>query len=244
MEEAKRDPSALEQMRVDAYNETVGTLSDYDCPICKNKGYVACLKDRKMVLKICECMKRRISMQRLEKSGLVELLKTYTMDSYKTDRPWQKTAKKKALDFVDAGKGWFVISGTSGTGKTHLCTAICGMLLEKGYDVRYMIWREEAPKLKASVNDRDAYERAMNELKNCGVLYIDDFWKGNVTEADINLAFELLNARYNDRRKITIISGERSIEKILDIDQAVGSRIYELAKGNLIMTPDENYRLR
>lgn len=61
----------------------------------------------------------------------------------------------------------------------------------------------------------------MHELKMVYVFYIDDFIKETVTDADINIAFELLNARYNDHEKLTIISTEKSI------DEALGSRIYE-----------------
>jgi hypothetical protein len=48
------------------------------------------------------------------------------------------------------------------------------------------------------------------------------------TTADINLAFEILNDRYNSGR-ITVLSSERRIGEILDIDAAVGGRIYEMA---------------
>ena len=244
MEELKADPLLLERMKVDAYNEEQGSLAGCDCEVCKNKGFVAFLKDGLMTVRRCDCMDKRRSIRLMERSGIKPLLDMYRMDNYTTVKQWQKTAKKKAMDFANNGAGWFVISGNPGTGKTHLCTAICGLFLEQNKSVRYMVWREEAPKLKASVNDRIAYESLIGDFKQCDVLYIDDFWKGNVTEADINLSFELLNARYNDRSKLTILSGEKSVEQMMDIDEAIGSRIYERAKGNLIITPNENYRLQ
>ena len=234
----------MEQLRVDFINSQPGTLKDYDCPICKNRGYTAELQGDRMIFVECDCTNRRKALRRMSESGLKPILELYRMDNFKTDRKWQLEAKSKALKFIENGKGWFVIAGNPGTGKTHLCTAICGRFLEQGRFVRYMVWREEAPKLKASVTDRDVYEKAMKEFKQADVLYIDDFWKGNVTEADINLSFELLNSRYNDQSKITIISGEKDVEQMLSIDEAIGSRIYERSKGFLIKTPNENYRLR
>ena len=71
------------------------------------------------------------------------------------------------------------------------------------------------------------------------VLYIDDLFKigkgqdgrkQRPTSADVNLAFEILNYRYNKPTCITIISSELYAEDILDIDEAIGSRIYERAK--------------
>ena len=71
-------------------------------------------------------------------------------------------------------------------------------------------------------------------LKRVKVLYIDDLFKTGKgqqpTTGDVNLAFELINARYNDSRLLTVIASERSINEILDIDEGVGSRIYERAK--------------
>ena len=149
------------------------------------------------------------------------------------------------MNYLVRGDGkWFIISGNSGTGKTHLCTAICGELIKAGKEVRYMLWRDEAPRLKALVNDRFEYDRLISEIKRADVLYIDDFWKGAVTQADINLSFEILNARYNSKQKVTLISSERTIEQILSVDEAIGSRIYERSKGFYIKTPDENWRLR
>lgn len=238
------DMTSTEQLKADALNNESGNLTGMDCPVCKNKGFVASVENGHFCTHECECMNRRRAMKRLEQSGLKPILEMYTINNYETEKSWQSDAKKAALEFVKNPDGWFFISGTPGTGKTHLCTAICGMLLEQNKNVRYMVWRDEAPMLKANVNDSSIYQKAMGELKEADVLYIDDFWKGGVTEADINLAFELLNARYNDRSKITIISGEKDMETLLDIDEAVGSRIWERSKGHRIKTPPENYRLR
>lgn len=238
----------LLELKADTLNQAPGSLGEIDCHICKNKGYVAVADSahETVVTKRCECMTRRENLRRLRKSGLMDMLKQYTFAAYKADEPWQRQIKDKALDYVQNGYGkWFVIAGTPGSGKTHICTAICGALIDGGKSVRYMLWRSEAPRLKALVNDREAYERTMAAYRHADVLYIDDFFKGTVSDADINLAFELLNDRYNARKTMTIISGEKTIELLLGIDEAVGSRIYERSKGYCIKTPDrKNQRLK
>ena len=152
--------------------------------------------------------------------------------------------KNKALEYLNSQKSaWFFISGTPGSGKTHICTAICGEFIKRGVDTRYVKWREAAPKLKALVKFPEEYAEELDKLKTCELLYIDDFLKGNVTDADINLSYELLNYRYCERLR-TVISGERSIEEIISIDEATGSRIFELAKGFVIAMPKgKNRRL-
>ena len=234
------------EIKAKAYNSTRGTLGDVDCPICLNKGYIAHSDGKGGIrLEECECAAKRRSLKRIKKSGLEKLLQIFTFDTYETPSKWQKTAKQTAMDYLANTVGaWFVIAGTPGTGKTHLCTAICKELIDAGKDVRYMQWRQDAPRLKAKVNDREEYEDEIWKLSHTDVLYIDDFLKGTVTEADINLAFEILNARYNQPDAKTIISSEKTIEQILDVDEAIGSRIYQRSKGYRIKTPAENWRLK
>ena len=127
-----------------------------------------------------------------------------------------------------------------------------------GKMVRYMLWRDDVVKLKGNVNDSEAYEKHMSEFKNAEVLYIDDLFKTGKnnegvpqkpTGADTNIAFELLNYRYNNPGLITLISSECRVTDILDIDEAIGGRIAErtIQHGyGINIKPDrtKNYRLR
>ena len=77
------------------------------------------------------------------------------------------------------------------------------------------------------------------------MLYIDDFLKGRITDADINLAFELINARYNRRETaITIISSELDLGTVTKLDEALGGRIYERARNYSCRTGGENWRFK
>lgn len=244
-----------EDLRVKWSNDTPGDLTGYHCPDCLDKGFIIERRGVELVSVECECMVKRRNLRRIRQSGLSDMLSRYTFDAYQTQKNWQKTAKSLALDYANDPKGkWFVAAGTVGSGKTHLCTAICGDLMNSGMDVRYMLWRDESVKIKAAVNDQDAYNEIMRPLKKARVLYIDDFFKagkdaktGNpkITEGDINLAFELLNARYNQRDCMTIISTELTMDQIMDVDSGVGSRIYERSKGYYlrIVGQDKNWRL-
>ena len=82
------------------------------------------------------------------------------------------------------------------------------------------------------------------------MLYIDDFFKvkrgEQPTAADVNIAFEIINFRYNDFDKITVFSSEISTGDILKIDEALGSRIISrCGRFNQFVgyNIDKNYRL-
>ena len=196
-------------------------------------------------------MNVRKTIKRIERSGLKDLMKDYTFEKFIVSSDWQKKAKNMALEFLkDYENKWFFVGGQVGCGKTHLCTALVGAFIRSGKPAHYMLWRDEVVQLKAVVTDDEAYGKAIRKLKEIEVLYIDDFFKTErgkqPSTAEINIAFELLNYRYNNPRLVTIISSERLIDDIIDIDEAVGSRIYQRSKQYcMIVNYDrsKNYRL-
>ena len=217
------------------------------CPICGGIGYIF-RRDEKGELfsRECKCEIIRQNKRRIERSGLKPLLENCTFDQYDTPDDWQKSAKQTAKQYVTDYRGkWFFMGGSSGTGKTHLCTAVCGELMNSGVPVRYVQWRSDIPPIKAKINDADAYTDAIWPLKSVKALYIDDFLKGSISDGDKNIAFDLLNARYNNPDAITLISSEMTIDKILEWDEAIGSRIAERSKGYMLnLRGKQNWRLR
>ena len=240
------------RQRAERLNALPGTLTDYDCVDCRNKGLVHFAADGYLTVRECACMPQRRTRKRIAASGLSGLLESCTLDSFQTPERWQADAKRAALSFLGDSSGhWFFAGGQVGCGKTHLCAAIAGELLKSGRDVRYMLWKDDSTRLKAAVNDDSQYGPLIDSFKTASVLYIDDFFKTergkSPTAGDINVAFELLNFRYNSTGLITIISSERTVDALLEIDEAVGSRIFQRSrKYCLIFGPDKakNYRLR
>lgn len=175
---------------------------------------------------------------------MMDMLERYTFENYQTPDEGRKRVKEVAEGFSDADGGWMHVSGRSGSGKTHICTAACVRFISRGIEVYYMSWRDESTALKGMVTDTELYTQKMNKLKKAKVLYIDDFFKGGVTEADLRLAFEIINARYNDKGLRTIISSEIKMKDLMKIDEALAGRIYERSRGYIIETPDSNWRMK
>ena len=242
-----------QRWRAEAFNKTPGNLEGYDCPLCLNRGHSYKTDEEGHLISVpCKCMTVRNNQRRLEQSGLADLIGRYTLDAWETAEEWQAAVLEKAKRYAENPDGWFSICGKPGTGKTHICTAICGELMKRGYDVRYMLWRDVATTLKAnSMDDAAAYSREIEPLKTVKALYIDDFLKtGNrkpPTVMDVNLAFEIINARYNTAGLITIVSSERSLDELMRIDEATASRIYERTKKNrnyYNLAGMENWRMK
>lgn len=238
------------------YNNQTGNLTDYNCMKCKNKGYIKYINDMGYVIdKECSCLKVRKIIQRLKNCGLENLFNIYSFDKYTTTELWQKNILERAKHFINDKDIAFVFLGSSGVGKSHICTALSKELILKGYDFRFMNWIDEIITLKSNRMHPEVYNKIMWELKNVQVLYIDDFLKTDnntkPTSADISIALEIINYRYNlsrgnEKRYITILSSEKSIEQIREYDEALAGRIKEIA-GNYFISlfgTNKNYRFK
>lgn len=245
------------------FNEEEGELNKedgIDCPICKNKGHISYVENGIEYIKDCKCMIKRKTYFRILNCGLSkDALENYTMKNWKTNEEWQKSLLQKCRDYfldVRDKKGhWFILSGMSGCGKTHLCTALFKELVYtfclSGF---YMLWNEEMPKLasmrKSSASEnQEKYEKRLNELKNCDILYIDDLFKLDSRNKDdsISICYEILNYRYINN-KLTMISTEIERKQFENIDTAIWGRIFEKSgKGLFWLTitgEDKNFRAK
>lgn len=261
-------PKELAERNAESFNNTEGDkhlIDGYNCPVCRNKGFISVVRGRtdfrgneiyEETLTVCKCDKVRKSIMRMKRSGLESLFKKYRFENYEETEQWQKTIKQQAMNFAhsDSRSPVFFIGGQSGCGKTHLCTAICRDLLMAGNELRYILWRDESVKLKSAINNEERYKSIIEELKTVDVLYIDDFLKVPIgqdaskpTSADLSLALEIINNRYN-AKLITIISSEWTVNELIDFDEALGGRIYEMAGNgccaNIRKDKKKNYRIR
>lgn len=255
-------PREYEQFKVDGLNATEGNRHEedgYNCTKCKNKGYIVKLEELSngrfhQVCSPCKCEEIRRSIMRMKRSGLKDIIKDYTFDKFVATEAWQTAIKDAAMAYAKNPEGWFFLGGQSGAGKTHLCTAICREFLLSGKQVVYMLWRDDIVKIKAAVNDSTEYSALIDRFKTAEVLYIDDLFKTGKaadnsvqkpTAADINVAFEIINYRYNNPSMLTIVSSELSEDELIDIDEATGGRIFERSKTITIAKDRKrNYRIR
>ena len=263
------DPDEMVRFKVDSFNRGPGTRHEedgYQCAECNNKAIVAWVaKNEDGSLRDaygpCKCEEVRRSLIRMKASGLKNIIKDCTFEKFIATEPWQKAIKQAAMEYAKNPQGWFALLGQSGAGKTHLCTAICREFLLSGKRVTYMLWRDDIVKIKEAAQgtafDDEGIElhKLLDKFKTADILYIDDLFKTGKDSktgmmqkpsvADINYAFEIINYRYNNPSLLTIISSELSEDELLDIDEAIGGRIYEKSKAFTIgKSRDRNYRMK
>ena len=245
------------------YNEAVGSLNEednIDCPTCKNKGEIAYIENGQVYVKRCSCWNKRIIYKKMAKCGISrDMLERYSFNNFIVKNEWQKFLKERVYDYAtkikEGKKYWICLGGMSGAGKSHLCTALFKRFLENGFDSEFMLWNEEVPKIlslekSSSEENQKNYQSRIRRLQNVQILYIDDFLKltsNKYNNDSISLAYKILNSRYNDYNKITIISTEYSKTQLEQTDVAIWGRINERTNfGKYWITikenPSRNYR--
>ena len=241
------------QWQCDTYNASQGDLQGYDCPECLNRGYFELIRDDTSFMRECRCMKIRRNLERLKKAGFIGQSERFTFENYRASSEWQKKAKATAERYVNENPDkWLFFGGQSGCGKTHLCTAVCMELIRQEHDVKYVQWRDIVHYLEANRFKEEKYSSKITELKDIEILYIDDFLKTThkirekpaPSETEMNIAYEIINARVVSGNK-TIISSEMHVRDISCLDEATGGRISENSEGFQIQInyqENRNYR--
>ena len=228
----------------------------YNCDICKDTTFII-VKDAKgyEYAKECTCREKAISKKLMISSGISEDDAQKGFKGFNTfNEPLLENAKNTAIsyfqnfkDIEDKRINSMMLCGKSGRGKTTLGLAIANNLIDKGVGVRYMPYRDVITSLKQQLasDNKSLYNDQMYKLQNARVLFIDDLLKGKVNETDINIMYEVINYRYL-KHKPVIISTEKTIEELLEFDEAIGSRLIEMSKGYIVTFDDSipNYRLR
>lgn len=243
------------QLKVDAYNKTEGSMKYIDCPVCKNKGLIAVINaEGEEVIKECSCMKKRRLFRNLESSGLKGVYERYKLENYIADADWQQAvlAKTKAyMEDIIAGKSyWLYVGGQRGSGKSHICTAVSGRLIAHGLIAQFYLWQDIVSGYRATTyRESDRQKLLSNLFGAVDVLYIDDFLKvraKNDIDLNYDIAFQVLNARYNSRQPV-IISSELTITDLAKEDSALSGRITEMANNgeyvlNIERSPEKDMR--
>jgi DNA replication protein DnaC len=202
--------------------------------------------------KRCECFEIAEAEKMFENSGIKDDKFTFT-----NFEEWNETSKlmknvglayyKNFMKIKNTKQNSIAFIGQVGAGKSHLTIALGLSLLQKRkMSVAYFSYRDVITNLKQNMTDEEYYQKQLDKYRNAKVLLIDDMLKGKTTDSDKNIMFEIINYRYMNKLPI-ILSSEHDMNDLLNFDEAIGSRIYEMCKDYLVEIDKNiknNYRLK
>lgn len=120
------------------------------------------------------------------------------------------------VEYSAAPRGWLVLTGANGCGKTHLAAAIANDQIERAYtEVMFVVAPDLLDYLRASFNPQSAtpYDRRFDEVKRVPLLVLDDLGTESATPWAREKLFQLLNHRYSAYLP-TVITTTVSADKI------------------------------
>ena len=243
----------IQQRLKEGANSTSPTV--YECEICKDDGVVPVIDDKgyERYTK-CKCQIIKRYQQLFERSGISQAFANSSFDNFEKWNGAASMAYEIAFKYsenfnniAESKSHSLALLGSVGAGKTHLGVAVLNQLMKRNIAVRYTPYREMATRLKQLVTDDEGYEKELKRYTKPDVLFIDDLFKC-YTNAEIKYVYEVVNARYIARKPV-IITSERYMIDMLDIDSAIGSRLIEMCKENIYEFKEhskdaQNYRLK
>jgi DNA replication protein DnaC len=142
-----------------------------------------------------------------------------------------------AKGFAENPKGWLVLSGPSGCGKTHLAAAIANECVSLGVPTLFLTVPDLLDSLRAAFDSEDTnYEDRFDQIRDAGLLVLDDLGTQHATEWAREKLFQILNYRYINHLPVVLTTNL----PLDEIDGRLRSRLSdpELVTHVLMQAPD------
>jgi DNA replication protein DnaC len=182
------------------------------CEICKGAGVVrrSLPVDHPRFGKAepCSCVLNEddhVRRTRLERMSNLGALTRFTFENLvptgrSGESGWFEQAFKACREFSAEPAGWLVLTGSSGSGKTHLAAAIANDRITAGEPALFMVVPDLLDHLRASFEPEDddmGFEQLFDQVRNTPLLILDDADTGGGTAWAREKLLQVVNHRYN-----------------------------------------------
>lgn len=219
-------------------NPDPNLLGDPNCPYCQGLGYlrldVPISHPLFGKLQVCSCREKEVLVQNRDKLFAISNLSKLghlTFENFQPRGriglfPRQADSLERAYEscqrFARGLNGWLFIQGGYGSGKTHLATAIANYVVDMGIPTLFLTVPDLLDTLRFSYESiNTTYEERFEEIRNAGLLILDDFGTQNATDWAREKLFQIINFRYINRLPLVVTSNIST----KDIESRIRSRL-------------------
>ena len=201
----------------------------YTCPICCDTGYEGS--------KLCSCFREELIKENIRSSGIGNLIEKQSFDNFRLDIYKDEAIKKEMTHNLNEAKRYadefsrdsknLLLIGTTGTGKTHLTTAIARTVIEKGFEVIYdsaqnVVAAFEYDRFKSGYGQCEARG---DKYLECELLILDDLGTEFSNQFTVSCIYNLLNTRINKGLPTVISTNLGAGELLSRYEDRIYSRI-------------------
>jgi DNA replication protein DnaC len=205
------------------------------CAKCKGAGYL-----RQDVpfghpgfgkLVECECKiaeKREKRRRQLRDMSNMDAFRKQTFGSFNPRVPGVQEAYQVAIEYARSPRGWLLLIGPNGSGKTHLAAAIANQSVESECVVLFAVVPDLLDHLRAAFapNASEVYDQLFSKMREAEVLVLDDLGSQQSSTWANEKLFQLLNYRYNMGMPTVITANQRGLQ---GIDERISSRLTDVS---------------
>jgi DNA replication protein DnaC len=234
LEKVQRDIQTVSsQNSSNEINSLVKTLGDPNCPHCGGVGYVRMdvpIGHEKFgKLESCVCRAVNIAegaRTRLFALSNLDRLRHLEFENFSPNgnekAKFMTLQEKERLqhafevceEFARSQKGWLLLEGGYGCGKTHLAAAIANASVNRGIPTLFITVPDLLDTLRFAYADPETtFEQRFEEIRNASLLIMDDFGTQNATGWAQEKLFQIINYRYINKLP-TVITTNLMLDEI------------------------------
>ncbi len=201
----------------------------YECALCHDTGY----SDGKM----CRCLKEALVLGGIEHSGLGQLVKTQSFDSFSFEyysageadiirRNYNKL-KEFAENFSGKGDSNWLLMGNTGLGKTHLSSSVAMEIIRRGFDVVYMTAGTLFSVFeKQRFGDGRVGDGTDDQFYEADLLIIDDLGTEMTNQFTVSCLYNIINNRTVNGKSTIINTNLTQAELKQRYSDRIASRLF------------------
>ena len=208
------------------------------CPICEGARFVRVTSDpadeRFGRPQPCQCVRAEDDRTRTDRLLRYSQLGAMSRFTFETLLPRGRSTNPMAQEryahvveaarkFADDPRGWMVLTGVPGSGKTHIAAAIASRAIERGNAALFLTVADLLDQLRASYSD-DAevpYERLLDQIRSAPLVILDDLDAYADTAWAREKFYQVVSHRFHAALP-TVFTCDKSPE---EIDDRLGARL-------------------